>query len=40
MTDSQKKKGKISYEEVIGIEDLNLLKEPTLHKNSKSYIFC
>jgi len=40
MSDSQKKKEKIPYEEVIGSEDLNLLKEPTLNKTSKFYIFA
>ena len=40
MTDAQKRKERISDEEVIGIENLNLLKEPTLNKTSKSYIFA
>ena len=39
LTDQQKKKERAPYEEVIKQEESNLLKEPTLHKASKSYIF-
>ena len=39
MTDSQKKKEKIPHEEIVLGETLNLLKEPSLNKTSKNYIF-
>ena len=39
ITDTQKKKQRASYEEVIEQEELNLLDEPTLNKTSEFYIF-